>query len=106
MWKHVVKHWSYYNLANDFGKPGLRNDHALTIALETMNGYLSQFPTIPGSMATVVPGTQLYDIKSDGTVLFQTGDKFSLIKNQDLHIVDKQIACDAQWLQLLEAVHA
>jgi hypothetical protein len=106
MWKHVVNHWAYYNLSNDFGKPGLRNDHALTIALETMNGHGSQYASIPGSLATVVPGTVLYDIKPNGTVLFQTNDKFSLIKSQDLHVVDKQIACDPQWLQLLETEHA
>ena len=106
MWKHVVKNWAYYNLSNDFGKPGLRNDHALTIALETMSGHSATYPTIPGSMATVLPGTQLYDIRADGTVLFNTHDKFSLIKNQDLHMIDKQIACNPQWLELLEAVHA
>jgi hypothetical protein len=106
MWKHVVKNWTYYNLINDFGKPGLRNDHALTIALETVNGHRSVFPTIPGSLPTVVLDTKLYDIRPDGTVLFAVNDKFSMIKNQDIHVVDKQIACDAQWLQRLEQVHA
>ena len=106
MWQHVVKNWNYYNLINNFGKPGLRNDHALTVALETVNGHRSMFPVIPGSIATVVPDTKLYDIRPNGTVLFDVDGKFSMTKNQDIHIVDKKIACDPLWLQQLEQVHA
>lgn len=106
MWKHVRNNWNYYNQLGDFNQPVFRNDHALTIALDTCAGHIMHKQFIPGSLTNVIPGTQLIDIQPDGKIIYSTGRGISRTKDVSLHVIDKTICTDPTWLSKLEAVHA
>ena len=106
MWKRIRDQWDYYNQLCDFNQPVYRNDHALSLALDTASGHVPHNSVIPFAMTNVLSGTKLLDIRSDGCVVFETGRGISRVKNTDLHIIDKNICTNDNWLSKLELVHA
>jgi hypothetical protein len=106
MWKRIRDQWDYYNHLCDFNQPVFRNDHALSLALDTVGGHVPHQHVIPFVMTNVLSGTKLLDIRSDSTVLFETGKGISRVKNTDLHMIDKSICTNSEWLKKLELVNA
>lgn len=106
MWKRIRDHWDYYNQLCNFNQPVFRNDHALGLALDTVGGHVPHHSAIPFAMTNVLSGTKLLDIRADGSVIYETGQGISKIKNTDLHIIDKTICTNSEWLSKLESVHA
>lgn len=106
MWKRVRQHWDFYNMLCNFDQPVFRNDHALSLALDTISGHIPHYCAIPFSMTNVLSNTKLLDIRDDGTVVFETAQGIARVKNIDLHVIDKGICSTPEWLTKLEAVHA
>lgn len=67
-----------------------RNDYAFAIALNQINGH-RDYAVIPDSIATVPADVKIVEIDSDGAVLEFSNKRFS-IQNQDLHIINKEVA--------------
>jgi hypothetical protein len=67
-----------------------RNDYAFAIALNQINGH-RDYAVIPDSIATVPVDVKIVKIDSDGAVL-EFGNKRFSIQNQDLHIINKEVA--------------
>lgn len=58
--KMVRNNWQHYKNIYHFGNKLFRNDFALTIALNTLNGYSTNWPSIPWSLLSVEPRHDLH----------------------------------------------
>ena len=67
-----------------------RNDYAFAIALNQINGH-RDYDVIPDSIATVPADVEIIEINTDGAVLGFNNKQFSIC-NQDLHIINKEVA--------------
>ena len=73
--------------------PTYRNDHALSIALNTLNGHTLCVDAIPGTLASLSPEHRLTQLDVDSyRVDFSTPDKKSrwIMLTQDFHAMGKQ----------------
>lgn len=90
----VRDNWQHYRNLYSISKSTYRNDHALSIALNTLTGHQATWPSIPWSMATVIPEHQLLQVADDCfSVKYKTSDnslKHVLIKDQDFHAMGKK----------------
>jgi hypothetical protein len=90
----VKQNWNHYRLIYGTGRSSYRNDHALTIALNTVGGHLGTHDSIPWQLANVDPVHQVQQISSDEfRIDFVTADKkkkYIITKDQDLHVMGKK----------------
>ena len=89
----IRDNWTHYR--NLYKNPiaTYRNDHALSIALNTLNGHTLQVDTIPGTLASLTPEHQLTQLDVDAyRVDFSTPDKKPrwITLTQDFHAMGKQ----------------
>lgn len=86
-WAHYCN--LYKNTNNTY-----RNDHALSIALNLINGNNPNYPSIPWRMASSLPGTKIKQLDVDYYRLEYITPanlkKYILIRGQDLHAMEKQ----------------
>ena len=94
--EYIRKQYDNYTLMYCFRHTFFRNDYALSIALQVCTGYgPNYFARIPGQLFTLTPNIHINYIKPDGTIAFSYVDprtnsaKISMIKNENLHILDK-----------------
>jgi hypothetical protein len=67
-----------------------RNDYAFSVAVNQVNGNIQQ-NFLPGKLPTL-PGVAKVLQITDTSVVFKYDNKISYIENQDVHILDKEIA--------------
>jgi len=89
----IRDYWEHYRLLYQIGETTYRNDYALSIAQNLVDGHGLDSPHIPWSLATVTPETQLSQIAPD-TYKIQYESKESRPKwmfvQQDFHAMGKQ----------------
>jgi hypothetical protein len=93
MMQMIRGNWTHYR--NLYKNPiaTYRNDHALSIALNTLNGHTLQVDSIPGTLASLTPEHQLTQLDADSyRVDFLTPDKKPrwIMLTQDFHAMGKQ----------------
>lgn len=85
-WKHYCS--LYHNTRSTY-----RNDHALSIALNLVNGHTLDHPGIPWDLATLMPGPKLEQIHQDRyRVEYTTPQKqqrYIILDGQDFHAMGK-----------------
>jgi hypothetical protein len=90
----VRNNWQHYRNLYSIAKSTYRNDHALSIALNTLNGHQAVWPSVPWSLASVIPDHQLLQVSDNCfCVKYKTSDnklKHVLIKDQDFHAMGKK----------------
>ena len=89
----VRDNWTHYRNLYKNPVSTYRNDHALSIALNTLNGHTLQINTIPGTLASLTPEHRLTQLNVDSyRVDFSTPDKKSrwITLTQDFHAMGKQ----------------
>lgn len=93
---YIRKNYEFYSLMYNFRADKYRNDFALSIAIQALTGYsIGNFAQIPGTLDTLVMGTDIVDINEQGEIVYTypsiiTRDmKFSKIKNKSIHILYK-----------------
>jgi hypothetical protein len=89
----IRDNWTHYR--NLYKNPiaTYRNDHALSIALNTLNGHTLCVDSIPGTLASLTPEHRLTQLDVDSyRVDFSTPDKKSrwIMLTQDFHAMGKQ----------------
>lgn len=98
----IRDNWAHYRDVYGFERTSYRNDYALAIALNTLNGHWAQWPVIPWRMANVNPEHQLRQTEPDAFEITWTTPQQRcqrvLVRDHDLHAMCKQ--------QLMEIVHA
>jgi hypothetical protein len=89
----IRDNWTHYRNLYKNPNPTYRNDHALSIALNTLNGHTLQVDGIPGTLASLTPDHRLTQLDTDSyRVDFLTPDKKSrwITLTQDFHAMGKQ----------------
>lgn len=61
----IRDNWTHYRNIYGNRNAAYRNDHALTIALGTVNGHTLDHPTIPWGLASLTPQHQLTQVDED-----------------------------------------
>jgi hypothetical protein len=89
----IRDNWTHYR--NLYKNPiaTYRNDHALSIALNTLNGHTLQVDSIPGTLASLTPEHRLTQLDADSyRVDFLTPDRKPrwITLTQDFHAMGKQ----------------
>lgn len=89
----VRDNWRHYRELYGNRQPTFRNDHALSIAINLVNGHV-QPQGIPWSMASLVPDHRLTQISQDVyRIDFVNGEnknRYVTISNQDFHAMGKR----------------
>jgi hypothetical protein len=89
----IRDNWTHYRNLYKNPNPTYRNDHALSIALNTLNGHTLQVDEIPGTLASLTPDHRLTQLDADSyRVDFLTPDKKArwITLTQDFHAMGKQ----------------
>ncbi len=90
----IRDHWNHYRKIYKIQQTTYRNDHALSIALCLVNGHVTDIPSIPWSMASVMPEYQLQQVDQDHyRVDFIDRDqrsRWTALKNHDFHAMGKR----------------
>ena len=94
MMQMVRDNWSHYKKLYSNNSPSYRNDHALSIALATVNGHTLNHPGIPWQLASLTPEHRLTQINQDEYRVEFTNTtnqrRWMTVKNQDFHAMGKQ----------------
>lgn len=90
----IRDNWTHYRNIYKISQATYRNDHALSIALTLVNGHVIDIPSIPWSMATVMPEHKLEQVDQDHyRVEFVSQDqraKWIWLRQQDFHAMGKK----------------
>jgi hypothetical protein len=93
MMQMIRDNWTHYRNLYKNPNPTYRNDHALSIALNTLNGHTLCVDEIPGTLASLTPEHRLTQLDVDSyRVDFSTPDKKPrwIMLTQDFHAMGKQ----------------
>jgi hypothetical protein len=89
----IRDNWTHYRNLYKNSVSTYRNDHALSIALNTLNGHTLCVDSIPGTLASLTPEHRLTQLNPDSyRVDFLTPDKKPrwITLTQDFHAMGKQ----------------
>jgi hypothetical protein len=89
----VKDNWLHYRHLYNNPIANYRNDHAVSIALNIVNGHTLSTPSIPGSLISITPEHKLTQLSQDSyRVDFKTSDRKSrwIELQQDFHAMGKQ----------------
>lgn len=90
----VKQNWTHYRQLYNNSRATYRNDHALSIALNLINGNNPDYPGIPGKLVSLLPGTTLQQLEPDCYRLDYTAtdgkSKYMIVQDQDFHALEKQ----------------
>lgn len=94
MMQMVRDNWEHYRNLYGNTVATYRNDHALSIALNTVNGHQQNIPGIPWNLASLVPEHSLKQIDQDAyRVDFVNSEnklRWVMVKNFDFHAMGKK----------------
>jgi hypothetical protein len=90
----IKTNWQHYKNLYQIASSIYRNDHALSIALNIVNGQTLQHTSIPWSLASVTPEYKVTMTSQDCyRIDYQDQEKrsrWTTIRNQDFHAMGKQ----------------
>ena len=90
----IKNNWTHYRQIYNNPRGAYRNDHALTIALGTVNGHVLNHTAIPWSLASLTPEHQLMQTDSNSfRVDFVTDNnkpRWIELHGQDFHAMGKK----------------
>lgn len=90
MIKYVKSYYSYFLDLYRIRDRRFRNDYAFAIALEQAHGLLS-YDTLPINLPTLPPDCKVIKFEDHG-LAWQCNDKINYIKDQDVHVLSKEVA--------------
>jgi hypothetical protein len=94
MMSMVRDNWQHYRNLYSITRSTYRNDHALSIALNTLHGHQGSWPSVPWRLASIVPEHSLEQLDHDRfRVTYTTNDsklRHIIITGQDFHAMGKQ----------------
>jgi len=90
----VRDNWDHYRALYHNNRHTYRNDHALSIALNVVNGHVLDYPTIPWPLASLIPGHKLSQLDQDSyRIDYQAHDgrpRWIKLTGQDFHAMGKK----------------
>lgn len=92
--KMIRDHWDHYKRLYKNHSPSYRNDHALSIALNTVNGHVLDCAGIPWKLASLTPEHKLTQTQADHYRVDYINAKGQArwinLQGQDFHAMGKQ----------------
>jgi len=96
LWKQVAENWNHYRVLYNFKSATYRNDFAFTIALNTLQGHVNNFCSIPYALPTLNSSHTVDKISKFGTIFlsYPSHKSGKVVKKQtlyrgDLHVMNK-----------------
>lgn len=90
----VRDNWNHYRALYKNSNPSYRNDHALTIATNIVNGHMLDFPVVPWGLASLVPDHKLTQLDQDSyRIDYIANDgkaRWIKLTGQDFHAMGKE----------------
>lgn len=92
--KMIRANWTHYRHLYQTGTTVYRNDHALSIALNTVNGHVLSYPTIPWQLVSVLPDHEVVELAQDHYRINYTNSqrqqRWMDLQGQDFHAMGKR----------------
>ena len=88
--KYIKQHYQHFCDLYRIDFRNFRNDYAFSIAVNQVNGHIQQ-KFLPGKLPTLPGIAKVLEINDTG-IAFKYDDKINYVENQDVHILDKEIA--------------
>ena len=88
--KYVIKYYSYFLELYRILYKNFRNDYVFAIALQQLNGFIG-YNTLPMQISTLPPDCKIIKMTDNGLV-WQYKDQINFVKDQDVHVLNKEIA--------------
>jgi hypothetical protein len=88
--KYVKQYYQHFCDLYRVDFRNFRNDYAFSVAVNQVNGHTQQ-KFLPGKLPTLPGIAKVLEITDTG-IVFKYDDKINYIENQDVHILDKEIA--------------
>lgn len=90
----IRDNWTHYRQLYHVSEHTYRNDYALSIAMNMIDGHTLSTPSIPWNLASLKPETKLTQLEPDTyKAEYVTSDdkaRWLLLKNQDFHAMGKK----------------
>jgi hypothetical protein len=90
MVKYVKEWYPYFNELYRIRAKNLRNDYVFAIALQQLNGFVG-YDTFPFALSTLPPDCEILSFEDNG-VVWKHNDNISFVEQQDVHVLNKEIA--------------
>lgn len=92
--KSVKQHWTHFShLYGITARSSFRNDYALSIALNLVQGHMPIGPSIPWALASVDPHHHITQIDDDSfriEFIQEQRPRYTIVSGLDLHIMGKR----------------
>ena len=88
--KYIKQHYQHFCDLYRIDFRNFRNDYAFSIAVNQVNGHIQQ-KFLPGKLPTLPGIAKVLEINDTG-IAFKYDDKINYVENQDVHILDKEVA--------------
>jgi hypothetical protein len=85
----IKENWDYYSLLYRFPSGSYRNDFALSVAMQTLYGFTTKIPTLPGKLNTMFSNTEVIKVNGDEIVFTWGERKISKINSANIHCINK-----------------
>ena len=88
--KYIKKNYSYFIEMYRIYTKNLRNDYLFAMALQQINGFVG-YEKMPFVLPTLPPDCEVVEINDNG-LAWKHGDQVSYVQDQDVHVLNKEIA--------------
>jgi len=88
--KYIKQHYSYFTEMYRIYAKNLRNDYLFAMALQQINGFTG-YNKMPFALPTLPPDCEVFKITDNG-LAWKHGDQISYVEDQDVHVLNKEIA--------------
>jgi hypothetical protein len=88
--KYIKKNYSYFTEMYRIYSKNLRNDYLFAMALQQINGFTG-YDKMPFALPTLPPDCEVVEITDEG-LAWKYNDQISYVENQDVHVLNKEVA--------------
>ena len=88
--KYIKKNYSYFTEMYRIYSKNLRNDYLFAMALQQINGFVG-YEKMPFALPTLPPDCKVVEINDKG-LAWRYNDQISYVEDQDVHVLNKEIA--------------
>jgi hypothetical protein len=88
--KYVKKYYHYFNEMYRIFAKNFRNDYVFAIALQQLNGFVN-YNTLPIRLATLPSDCKVVKM-TDAVIAWEYNDQINFVVDQDVHILNKEVA--------------
>ena len=88
--KYIKENYSYFREMYRIYGRNLRNDYLFAMALQQVNGFMG-YEKMPFALPTLPRDCEIIEM-TDNDLAWRYKDQISFVKDQDVHVLNKEIA--------------